>query len=192
MSFPQNKPVAKLLKWIGQVVVLIALFVVLSKFLAKDMLDTKQAVPSLSLGKNATLLTSPDELLAIKPIKDWNQSPQHLIYFFAPWCTICALSQPSLEGFALARPNTQIIMVALDWETAQTVTDFKQKHQFELPLLLGNQELKRQWQVDAYPSYYFVDNKGKVTSKDRGLVTLPGLLARAINIINTSAVLKQQ
>lgn len=99
--------------------------------------------------------------------------------FFAPWCTVYALSQPSLAAFSQLKPNTQIIMVVLDWEDPLTVADFKQKHQFNHSVLLGNQELKRQWKVDAYPSYYFVDNDREILSKNRGLVTLPGLLARS-------------
>jgi len=135
-------------------------------------------MPSLSNNKNAPVLVLPQ--LSPTPLKDWQEAPQHLVYFFAPWCTVCALSQPSLAAFVNIKPETQVIMIALDWESPQAVIKFKQNHQFKLPILLGNQLLKQQWKIDAYPSYYFVDSRGKITSKDRGLVTLPGLLARSI------------
>jgi len=180
MNFHLKKSIKKPLHLIGQIAVFIALFIALSAFLARNMLDTEQAMPSLSNDKNATALVIAQNSLTAKPIKDWQAAPQHLVYFFAPWCAVCALSQPSLAAFSQLRPDVQIIMVALDWQTAQAVTDFKQEHQFTQPILLGNQRLKQQWKIDAYPSYYFVDNSGKIISKDRGLVTLPGLLARSI------------
>jgi len=158
----------------------VALIIALSAFLAQDMLETASIMPSLEANQHVRpLANSSDQAFAVK-IKKWHQAPQHLVYFFAPWCTVCALSQPSLAGFAEIKPDTQIIMVALDWDTEQAVREFKQKHQFDLPILLGDPSLKQQWKIDAYPSYYFVDSNGKITSKDRGLVTLPGLLARSI------------
>ena len=180
MDLGPRKSISKPLKWLGQALVFSALFIALSTFLARDMLETEQLMPSLSNNNNATLLVINDNSLPSMPIKDWQQSPQHLVYFFAPWCTVCALSQPSLAAFATLKPNTQIIMVALDWGSPQAVADFKLNHQFEHPILLGNQALKQQWQIDAYPSYYLIDSAGKILSKDRGLVTLPGLLARAL------------
>ncbi|MDP2561601.1 redoxin domain-containing protein [Psychrobium sp. 1_MG-2023] len=146
----------------------------LTQLLTRHMLSDNQHVSNLTSSAHAQLLKPEDSL------KEWADAPQHLVYFFAPWCTVCALSQPSLDVFTTMKPNTQVIMVALDWDNPQAVEDFKQKHQFDLPTLLGDQTLKRQWQVDAYPSYYFIDSQGRVTSKDRGLVTLPGLLARSI------------
>jgi thiol-disulfide isomerase/thioredoxin len=180
MNYPQSKSIKKHLKWIGQALIFISLFIGLSTFLARNMLDTEHTMPNLSNDSNATLLINSQNLLPTKQIKDWQQAPQHLVYFFAPWCAVCALSQPSLEAFSQLKPNTQIVMVALDWESPQAVEDFKQNHQFDLPILLGNQALKQQWKIDAYPSYYFLDSEGKILSKDRGLVTLPGLLARSI------------
>ncbi|NRA60892.1 MAG: redoxin family protein [Psychrobium sp.] len=180
MTFKLNKSLTKTLNYIGQAVLFIAFFIALSTFLARDMLKTDHVMGNLANDKNAVPLSNQPSGAPQKAIKDWAQAPQHLVYFFAPWCTVCALSQPSLSAFADIHPDVQIIMVALDWEASIDVTNFKQKHQFKHPILLGNQSLKRQWKIDAYPSYYFVDNTGRITSKDRGLVTLPGLLARSI------------
>ena len=180
MKFKLKKTLPKTLNYIAQATLFIALFIALSTFLARDMLQTDHVMQNLASDENAVPLSKQPLAMPQKSIKDWTQAPQHLVYFFAPWCTVCALSQPSLSAFADIHPDVQIIMVALDWENSIDVSNFKQKHQFEHPILLGNQSLKYQWKIDAYPSYYFVDNTGKITSKDRGLVTLPGLLARSI------------
>lgn len=166
------------LNLIAKVGLFLVLFSLLSSFLARHMLSTEQSAPILQLGphlKTLSLVNRENSTLV-----EWKKSEQHLVYFFAPWCTVCALSQPSLSAFSSLKPNIKITMIALDWEKRSDVVAFKQDHDFKQLILLGDQNIKRQWQVDAYPSYYFVNNKGEITSKDRGLVTLPGLLARAL------------
>ena len=169
----------KLKRGISQTILFLALFIGLSSFMARNMISNDQLVPSLAneTGLQA-LKASPSN--SNPDLADWKAHPVHLVYFFAPWCTICALSQPSLEAFHKLHPEIPITLIALDWETPQEVLEYQQKHEFDLPIYLGNSSFKSQWQVDAYPSYYFVDQEGKVKSKDRGLVTLPGLIARSL------------
>lgn len=143
----------------------------LSMFMARNMLPTQQQAPTLKLGSQLSVLTPTQQL-------QLSNKSSKLVYFFAPWCTVCALSQPSLSAYANVKPNVEIIMIALDWESAQEVKAFKDEHQFDATILLATNQIKNEWQVDAYPSYYFIDQQGNITSKDRGLVTLPGLIAR--------------
>lgn len=164
----------KIPNWVFNGIIFIVLFTAFSSFLARNMLSRDQVMPPLVISESLKLLDEP------LTQNSWEDSPQHLVYFFAPWCQVCALSQPSLEAFAKLKPNIPIVMVALDWQSPSEVSAFKTDHGYEQLILLGNSDFKNQWQVDAYPSYYFVDNKGQITSKDRGLVTLPGLLARSI------------
>lgn len=164
----------KIPNWLFNSVVFIVIFSVLSAFLARNMLARDQVMPPLAINTQLQILDTP------LTTKSWQEAPLHLVYFFAPWCQVCALSQPSLEAFAKLKPNIPIVMIALDWQSPSEVQAFKTDHEYTQLILLGNEQFKKQWQVDAYPSYYFVDNQGKITSKDRGLVTLPGLLARAL------------
>jgi len=171
---------SKTLRRVSHGLIFMTLFIALSEFLARNMLDDAVTMPNLLANHHATVLADDQTSLSTPPVKPWALAPQHLVYFFAPWCTVCALSQPSLEAFSQLKPQTQVIMVALDWETTQAVTEFKIIHQFDQPILLGSQALKQLWKIDAYPSYYFVDNQGNILSKDRGIVTLPGLLTRSL------------
>lgn len=164
----------KLVSVTGQLAVFVLLFMAISAYLAKDMLASQQVVANLSYQQLAPLNSQ-----NAMP-KDWSSAPLHLVYFFAPWCQVCALSQPSLNAFHSLRPEVEISLIALGWETAQEVQAYQDKHQFDLPIFLAPQSTQAQWQVDAYPSYYFINDKGEVISKDRGLVTLPGLLARSL------------
>jgi len=151
-------------------------FSILSVFLARNMLSNSEIMPNLLSNNKIERLDNNEHSLAIKP---WQEAPKHLVYFFAPWCTVCRFSQPSLAAFTKLKPDIQIVMVAMDWEDREAVMSFKQNHEFDHAILLGNEALKTLWKIDAYPSYYFVDSNGKILSKDRGLVTLPGLMARS-------------
>jgi len=163
----------KIPNWLVNAIIFFVLFTAFSSFLARNMLAKNQVMPPLAINEQLHILDTP------LTTKSWQEAPQHLVYFFAPWCQVCALSQPSLEAFAKLKPNIPIVMIALDWQSANEVKAFKDDHEYQQLILLGNNQFKKQWQVDAYPSYYFVDSQGKIISKDRGLVTLPGLLARA-------------
>lgn len=175
-SDPTNKSTSsKIKRGASQGVLFLALFVGLSSFMARNMISNDHQVPSLA--QQSSLLALKDSYPALA---EWKDHPIHLVYFFAPWCTVCALSQPSLEAFHALHPEIPITLIALDWETENEVLAYQQKHEFDLPIFLGDHSFKSQWQVDAYPSYYFVDQEGKVKSKDRGLVTLPGLIARSL------------
>lgn len=164
----------KIPNWLFNGIIFIVLFTVFSSFLARNMLSRDQVMPPLTINHNLQVLDSP------LTTNSWEGASQHLVYFFAPWCQICALSQPSLEAFSKLKPDIPIVMIALDWQSIKEIEAFKADHGYKQLILLGNSTFKNQWQVDAYPSYYFVDNQGRITSKDRGLVTLPGLLARSI------------
>lgn len=173
---PTTSSTQRWLKSFAQLLVIVVCFFAVSLFLSRNMLATKNPAPKLTINQHLSplqLSDSPDDLA-------FSENESTLVYFFAPWCTVCALSQPSLSAFQEVKPNVKIIMVALDWETREQVEAFKQEHEFEHQILLGDHHIKQQWPVDAYPSYYFVDGNGDISSKDRGLVTLPGLVARAL------------
>ena len=175
-SNSSEKTSSKWLKGLGQLLIIVISFIALSIFLSRNMLDTQQPAPALTLNNHLSPLDM--NLINEHPILSTEQST--LVYFFAPWCTVCALSQPSLAAFKNVKPEINIVMIALDWESVDHVKAFQQQHDFEHNILLGDNAIKQQWRVDAYPSYYFVDKNGNITSKDRGLVTLPGLITRAL------------
>ncbi|MCG7530444.1 thioredoxin domain-containing protein [Psychrobium sp. MM17-31] len=173
---PTTSSTQRWLKSFAQLLVIVVCFIAVSLFLSRNMLATKTPAPKLIVNQHLSPLHLTDKSNDLA----FSENEPTLVYFFAPWCTVCALSQPSLSSFQQVKPNVKIIMVALDWETREQVETFKQEHEFEHQILLGDHHIKQQWRVDAYPSYYFVNGNGEISSKDRGLVTLPGLVARAL------------
>lgn len=104
-----------------------------------------------------------------------------LIYFFAPWCKICAASADNLVRLRRWRDekDLEIVAVALDWQSAEEVREYVERHELNVKVVLGSREVTRDWQIQAYPSYYVLDDQHRVLRRDIGYSTQLGLWFRA-------------
>ena len=103
-----------------------------------------------------------------------------LVYFFAPWCKICAASADNVERLPrlVGADDLGIVTVALDWNTVGQVRDYVSRHRLEGPIVLGDAAVARAWQVYAFPTYYVLDSTLGVARRDIGYSTQLGLLWR--------------
>lgn len=104
-----------------------------------------------------------------------------LIYFFAPWCKFCAASADNLARLHRWRDATEleVVAVALDWDAAEEVRAYTERHELDMTVLLGDAGIARQWQIYAYPSYYVLDSQQRVARRDVGYSSQFGLWWRA-------------
>ena len=107
-----------------------------------------------------------------------------LVYFFAPWCRICAASADNLVRLRRWRDidELEIVAVALDWQSADEVRDYVDRHGLNVKVLLAGADVARDWQIQAYPSYYVLDDQHRVLRRDIGYSTQLGLWLRAWTI----------
>lgn len=157
----------KWLKFSFEILIAIALFIGVSLFLTRGMLPTASTIAPFKL---AQLSSNEVELV------EWDKHDKTLVYFFAPWCSVCRISMPTLSLFS--NKNIQVIAIALDWSSIEEVSKFVEGVGYKGKVLLGTEQIKNTFQVDAYPSYYVTDNSGKISHRDRGLSTPPGLWLR--------------
>ena len=103
-----------------------------------------------------------------------------LVYFFAPWCSVCRFSVGNVQAVRDARPEEDlaVYLVALDWPDVESVRRFVSRHDLTVPVLLGTPEVKQAYQVDAYPTYYVLDSEGRVVARSRGYSTEIGIRLR--------------
>ena len=104
-----------------------------------------------------------------------------LVYFFAPWCKVCAASAGNLDRLRRWRDESELEMVAvaLSWDAAEEVRDYVERHELDLPVVLGDANVARHWQIYAFPSYYVLDSDHRIVRRDVGYSSQLGLLWRA-------------
>lgn len=102
----------------------------------------------------------------------------NILYFFAPWCRICALSIGNLSYLDPEKVN--VVVIALDFGSKQEVQQFVEQHQVSANVLMGHEALKSQFQIQGYPSYYVVDDEQVIKSRVFGYSTAIGLKLREL------------
>lgn len=163
----QKKPWPKWLIWGRDIVIFAVIISAVMAWQSKDMLDDdgsisveNQVLPDLN-GQSGNILTSD------KPT---------LLYFFAPWCKVCALSIGNLDYIDSEKVN--VVTIALDYENIKDVEAFVNNHEVKSKVLLGNTKLKNEFQVQGYPSYYLVNEENQIVSRSFGYSTAAGLKLR--------------
>ena len=104
-----------------------------------------------------------------------------LVYFFAPWCRVCAASAGNLNRLRRWRDaeDIEIIAVALDWGSADEVREYVERHALDVTVVLGDTNVARHWQVPGFPSYYVLNDEHRIIRRDFGYSTQLGLWLRA-------------
>jgi len=162
---------AKVSSLLLNVVLVIVVFAVVSAFQARNMLGIdRQAAPDLQ----ATTLQGSEFDLGTA------EGRPTLVYFFAPWCHYCAFSSDNLVRLRRLREESslRIITVALDWQSAAEVQEYAERHELNVPVLLGDASISRDWKVYGFPTYYVLDSEHRVVRRDIGYTTQLGLLWR--------------
>lgn len=147
---------------------LVVAFIAISAFQTRNMLATSgEMAPAL---RGLLLSGETYDLAAIgdRPV---------LVYFFAPWCTFCAVSSNNLVRLRRFRDDDslEILAVALDWQNLDEVRDYVDRHELDLPVLLGESSIAQDWSVYAFPTYYVLDSKRGIRRRDLGYSTQFGL-----------------
>ena len=166
---------AKLRSYLLNAAFFVAVFLVVVAFQTRNMLAADgQPAPDL---KGITLDGAAYDLA------DKSDRPA-LVYFFAPWCKICAASADNLVRLRRWRDeqDIEIVAVALDWELAQEVREYVKRHDLNVTVVLGSRDVRQQWQVQAYPSYYVLDSEHRIERRDIGYSTQLGLWWRASTV----------
>lgn len=110
-----------------------------------------------------------------------NAAPATLVYFFAPWCRVCAASSHNIRQLRRIRSDQSlhVLMVALDWQTRAEVQEYVDRHEITVPVLLGDRKIANDWNIYAYPTYYTLNGNQQIVHRDLGYSTLAGLWWRS-------------
>jgi len=161
------KPQKTWLIWLRDIFIFLIIVLGITYWQTRNMLSTDGSVvvkqhvlPTLS-NDTQTLLVSD------KP---------NLVYFFAPWCQICALSIGNLSYLDTNKVNIKV--VALDYSSKQDIIDFVEQNNVTLPVLIGNDSMQKSFAVQGYPTYYLINEDFVITSRSYGYSSAVGLKLR--------------
>jgi peroxiredoxin len=106
-----------------------------------------------------------------------------VIYFFAPWCGVCAASSPQLRWFHRWRgDDVRVILIGLDYGSPSDVREYARKHSLTMPVLFGTPATGAAFRIGGYPTYYVIDAQGRIARRDVGLSTVTGLWIRTLGL----------
>lgn len=103
-----------------------------------------------------------------------------LIYFFAPWCRVCKLSMANLNELRARMPDVTIQIVALDYESKEEVLNFVSEVKISAPVYYGHEDVRRAWRINAYPSYYVLDENSVIRARAVGYSSKYGMMAKVL------------
>jgi len=99
-----------------------------------------------------------------------------VLYFFAPWCRVCAVSAPQLRWFdRWFGGSARTVLIALDYGSADEVAAWAGRHELAMPVLLGDAGTAADYHIRGYPTYYVLDAGGRIAARDFGVSTVAGL-----------------
>ena len=171
--------------WILSILLAVSLFLGISWYKERGLLAQASAAPAFiavtlegELFRSAQLLERgiPDQQVPEQQI----QGQKTLLYFFAPWCGICRLSMPNLKYLQADNEGLAVYAIALQYDSAEQVSEFIADLDLQVPVLLGNQQMATDYQIQAFPTYYVIDENGHISAKSLGYSTALGLWLRSL------------
>jgi peroxiredoxin len=156
---------------LAEVLVVVVIVAGIQAWRMRDLLPAGErvAAPAFELADLQGRRWTP-EALAGKPA---------VLYFFAPWCGVCAASAPQLRWFdRWMGDEVQVVLVGLDWSSPAELEAYAARHELPLPVLVAGAEVGADYRIRGYPTYYVLDAQGRIAARDFGYTTAPGLWLR--------------
>lgn len=160
----------RIAKWACEAIFLILIILAVFWFQSRNMLESGHQIDRISVkGKIDNQLNIQ---LGELNIQLENSDKPSLIYFIAPWCSVCHFSIDNLQSlYASQQSRVNLIAVALSYQSVDEVKEFVAQHNLTFPVYLGDSKVTDSFNVSVFPSYYYLDNNGVVKAKAVGYTT---------------------
>jgi thiol-disulfide isomerase/thioredoxin len=121
---------------------------------------------------------------SIKKLSDF-KGKVIVLDFWATWCQPCIKSIPDLIEIQNSLNNVQVIGITVDENPMQVVPDFVRKFKINYPILIGTEEVYKEYGgINAIPTTFIIDKEGRIRNKHIGLVHKDVLVEEIKNAFN--------
>lgn len=149
--------------------VFIGIYYAISWWQNHGLLEVRDTAPDFSL------LTLTGETVSLEDYR----GRRVLIYFFAPWCSICRFSADNLNDLRAAREKSalMILMMGLSWQSVEELKQFVSSQNIspDIPILIGQEQQFVDYKIKGFPTYYVIDESGVIQSRTMGYTTELGM-----------------
>ena len=162
----------KVLSYTFQAALLVIVLWGITEWQARNLLPKNSTAPAF------TLDSLDGEALSSEALK----GRKVVLYFFAPWCSVCNFASKNVVALRNAHDEDEVAVIAigLGWNTRGEVERFSEEHHLNVPVLLGDDQLLRNYNINAFPTVYILDEQGVVTDRVVGYTTELGLRLRTL------------
>jgi thiol-disulfide isomerase/thioredoxin len=99
-----------------------------------------------------------------------------LLYFWADWCPACKLQSSNIE-FVSQKYN--VLTIAVNSGSNEEIKAYMQEHKLSFKVINDKDGVwAKEFNIEAYPTTFIYNAKGKLKFTDVGYTTTAGLLAR--------------
>lgn len=154
-----------------EIAIVVAIFAGVLMYQTRSHVDSGEAAPTFDLA----VFDADDERVSTDSL----QGKPTVLYFWAPWCGVCEASSHNVDDVREAvGDDANVLSVVLEYSSLQSVRDFVERNETNYPVLLGDDSVRDQFSVSAFPTIYVLDSDGRVRSSVVGYTTEIGIRAR--------------
>lgn len=163
--YRESKP----FRWAVDLTAMLAIVLVIGAFQTRN--HPRGAAPSYTF---TTLDQAPVELSSLsgKPT---------LLAVWAPWCGVCKAESGNVSrAHAWLGDRANVVSVATAFNDVSEVRQYMSAQGVDYPVLLAQEDFQRVMHVDAFPTVFVLDSKGRIVSSMQGYTTTLGLVFRTL------------
>lgn len=102
-----------------------------------------------------------------------------LVAVWAPWCGVCKLDADNVGRVRrLLGEDAHVISVAAAYSTVAAVERYVREQAIDYPVLLAGNDFEQRLGVQAFPTFFVLDARGRIASSTQGYTTTLGLWLR--------------
>ena len=151
--------------WLGNIVLLVLIYWAVQAYQGRDAPDAGPAPP----------IEATDMQGAPISLENYRGQPT-LLYFWATWCHVCALTRNSIDNIA---QDHQVITIASQSGSDGAIQAYLKEHDFRATVINdSDNRLSREYGVQAFPTLFVLNAKGEIDDVEIGLSSEAGIRFR--------------